>query len=163
VERLEVVLQAKTKEDSLRRRGWDPGVVTGWIRDQLANDESIVGPLPAGWDVNQLNLEQVKVILANKLDNNLAAPGWSVGDLSDAKRLKEVLTTEEHHPNSPLGKRYKELGGDQALAEVPKVNAALQTTLATGDPSSWPSKLKALEDCLVKLKELGATVRNQDL
>jgi len=109
----------------------------------------IMGPLPSGWDVTQLNVEQIKLILDKKLrGDNLKTLGWSPVELSppgSGVSLEQVLTNQQAHPRSPLGLRYRSLGDDAALQAVTAFKTATGIELAKWDNASWPSKLRALE------------------
>ena len=123
------------------------------MRLALCKDDSVKGPLPEGWDANQLTIEQIKAILSDKLPGRLRALGWTPYELTDVARLKEVITTEEHHPNSPLHRRYTKLGGDDALYAL----TALHADGGTFKPESWPTRVTALEKAQQWLQTSAAT------
>lgn len=108
----------------------------------------LTGPLPTGWDPNQLNLEQMRLIIAGKLPADLKPLGWSPLELAppgSGERIDQVLAARKAHPRSPQGLRYRHLGGDPAIAALQSFHTTTRIDVATWTDASWPTKLQALE------------------
>jgi hypothetical protein len=183
-EKLRAVQEVKTQEDGLRSRGWDPALYDKDIRQALANQPNLVGPLPAGWDpkdmnferieviiteklenklpelgwdINRLNARQLKEILTGNIENKLADLGWKENDIYSIDSVQEVLTTKQKGPQTPAGKRFAQLGGKWMIENLQRLG------FPTGSASSWESQLQALESCLTFVNENGAKVHNQNV
>jgi hypothetical protein len=106
------------------------------------------GPLPAGWDANQLNVAQMRVILEESLRADLKKLGWSPFDLAppgDGDRIDDVLKMQHYHPRSPQGLRFRSLGGEESLDAIEQFKKNTNISISDWQETSWPSKLAALE------------------
>jgi hypothetical protein len=111
------------------------------------------GPLPKGWEANQLTYEQIRDIMANipTYENRLAELGWRPFGLpvtGAGNSIKNILDQDIHHERSPMGLRFRSLGGEAALARFGDFETATGLTLPRPDPNKWPSKITALEGAL---------------
>ncbi len=154
-----------TVDADLKDRNWGPALPRLNSRTKLAlfQDKSVVGPLPAGWNANELSLDQIKGIVQDKIPFRLSELGWSPLELRDLSRLKLVTATSEAHPKSPPGTKFAILGGDAALQAIATFNREARARLPVGKPTDWPSRLEALSLAADRLKLLADNVFDTDL
>jgi hypothetical protein len=111
-------------------------------------DNGLSGPLPKGWDPNELTVAQMKDIFDKKIPFRLKKLGWSPFDLPNAvgegDTIEEVTRTSRSHPRSPEGRRFEALGGEAALKRFDFFKEKTGHKLPPPDKDFWPSKIHAL-------------------
>jgi hypothetical protein len=151
--------QGKDVNDALTKRGFNPSGMIDKVRLALYEaPEDVKGPIPAGWDANKLTVDQIKGIVGPpEVEAKLGTYGWAPFGLT-VDRIKEIIKNREHHERSPKGRRFRTLGGADALTKVEPFNSAGTGYVVEGPLMvlHWEHKLETLEAAETKLKELNS-------
>ncbi len=140
-------------EATLKERQFDPGQLTDQLKLQIC-DSTVKGPVPPGWDTSQLTFTQIKAILGPPpLEAKLGELGWTPQEL-DGVDMRKIIASEERHPRSPEGLRFRTLGGDDSLGRFANFRGRTEMTLADPKNEKWPAKLEALEEASALLADL---------
>ncbi len=101
----------------LKQRKIDPAALTDRQKlDILKSD--LAGPLPDGWPCSTLSVDQLKSIVANKLDYRKFQPlGWSAFDVKPTD-LVAFIAQEVFYDRTPQGLAFQRLGGDTAVKKM---------------------------------------------
>ena len=151
----------KDIDDALKKRKFNTAAMTDKTKLALYKDPSVSGPIPSGWDANQLTLDQLKGIVAAKIPGRLGELGWAPYGLpvsGPGESIKNLIDTSHHHPRSALGRKYSTLGGNDASLALIAFNAATGSGLFAGADANWPSKVEALDRAGAALDALAAGV-----
>ena len=137
----------------LNARNIDPSALTDRQKLNILTSD-LTGPLPDGWPCSTLSVDQLKSIVANKLDYKKFQPlGWSAFDVRPTD-LVAFIAREVFYDRTPQGLAFQRFGGDAAakkMASFAQLTGATMpqapATELTGPCASLctTAKLKALE------------------
>ncbi len=91
-------------------RGFDPATLNAKSKLSIADaDPELTGPLPAGWNANELTVKQMRGIIGKPIEYKLKQLGWSPFDLleplGEGDTIEAVTRDNRYHPRSPEGRR----------------------------------------------------------
>src|SRR5207245_9700201 len=137
----------KDVDDALTKRGFVPAGLIDKMKLALYEaPEEVKGPTPAGWDANKLTVDQIKGIVGPpEVEAKLGEFGWAPFGLT-VDRIKEIIAKKEHHERSPKGRRFRSLGGADALTKIEPFNSAGTGYVIEGPLMilTWEHKLATL-------------------
>src|SRR5262249_11908541 len=129
----EIATITKDKPDAINQalvnRNFEPKVMTNKTRLALykasLTDRDLHGALPAGWDINELTVVQIKGIVSQDIPFKLQELGWApyglpVSGAGDS--IATITKISKYHERSGKGRRYKSLGGDKAVTAIDDFN-----------------------------------------
>jgi hypothetical protein len=134
-------------DKELTDRKFDPAALSERLKVELY-EKGTVGPLPAGWDPNQLTAVQIDGLVTLGYANKLPTLGWfpyDLGVLNPEPAIKTISDIDRYHERSPTGRNFHRLGGQPCLDKIDDLNGSAGATLSKDDPQRWPTKLTTLQ------------------
>ncbi len=108
----EISKRGPTIDETVKTRQFDSTKLNDKTKLAIADaTPEVVGPLPQGWDANELTVHQMRGIIGKPIPYKLKQLGWSPFDLpeplGEGQTIEGVTKDNRYHPRSPEGRRQR--------------------------------------------------------